>query len=208
MLLPSRKKELALIISLAIIVLNTYSFASTKYNFFDTLDPRSPNIEKILLEVDQDYERITGKSSHLKLDPLEEIMPSCYRSSCKIWADIDVNAQRLYLYMDGVLTYIWKTSTGRFGYETPPMDTHPDGRIYDRHTSPKYPEGDYHGLGNMPFAVFVDGDYAIHGTTRGSWGRLGTPASHGCIRLHPDNAEIFNVLVRRNGIRKVWVSIN
>lgn len=207
MLLPSRKKELALIISMTFTLLSTTAFASN-HNFFDTFNPKSPNAEKILKQIDQDYERITGKSSHLKVDPLDDIMSSCYKSSCKIWADVDINMQRLYLYIDGVLTYTWKTSTGRFGFETPPMDTHPDGRIYDKHTSPKYPKGDYDGLGNMPFAVFVDGDYAIHGTTKGSWSDLGTPASHGCIRLHPDNAEMFNVLVRRSGVRNVWVSVN
>ncbi|MBC7537663.1 MAG: L,D-transpeptidase [Bacteriovorax sp.] len=207
MLLPSRKKKLALILSLAITVINTNAFAA-KTNFFDTLDPRSPNIEKILHQVDMDYESVTGKSAHLKVGPLEDIMQGCFRNSCKIWADVDINAQRLYLYMDGVLTYTWKTSTGRLGFETPYMDTHPDGRIYDKHTSPKYPEGDYNGLGNMPFAVFIDGGYAIHGTTRGSWSQLGTPASHGCIRVHPDNGQMFNEFVRRNGVRNVWVTVN
>ena len=207
MLLPCRKKGFALIISLFLTFLSTKTYA-VNYNFFDTLDPRSPDIEKILRIVDADYESISGISAHLAYGPLEKILPSCYRNSCKIWADIDLNAQRLYLYMDGVLTYTWKTSTGRLGFETPSMDTHPDGRIYVQHTSPKYPEGDYNGLGNMPFAVFIDGGYAIHGTTRGSWGKLGTPASHGCIRVHPDNGQIFNEFVRRNGIRNVWVTVN
>jgi hypothetical protein len=207
MLLPNNKILLPLIFLLNFTVLNNFVVAATP-NFFDTLNPKDKNIENILLTLDRDYERITGKSSHLLIDPLSDFLPSCYRSSCKIWADVDINLQRLFLYIDGSLIYTWKTSTGRFGYETPAMDTHPDGRIYDRHTSPKYPEGDYHGLGNMPFAFFIDGEYAIHGTTRGSWGQLGTPASHGCIRLHPDNAEMLNVLVRRNGIRNVWVTIN
>jgi len=60
----------------------------------------------------------------------------------------------------------------------------------------------------MPYAVFIEGGYAIHGTTRGNWSNLGRVASHGCIRLHPDNGQIFNVLVRRNGIRNVWVTVN
>lgn len=132
----------------------------------------------------------------------------CFRSSCPIWAYVDKNEQRFYLYIDGVLTYTWKTSTGRWGFETPDMDTHPDGRIYTSHTSSKYKEGNYNGLGNMPFSVFVDSDFAIHGAIRESWWRLGTPASHGCIRLHPDNAEIFNYLVRTYGVRNVWTTIN
>ena len=198
----------ALIISLALTLLNANAYASQGNNVFDELDPRSPDIEKTLKEMDADYEKSTGKSPFLEIDPLEELLPSCYRNSCKIWADVDVSAQRLYLYIDGVLTYQWKTSTGRPGYDTPDMDTHPNGRIYDRYTSTKYPDGDYNGLGNMPYAVFVQGGYAIHGTTRGNWSKLGRVASHGCIRLHPDNGQIFNVLVRRNGIRNVWVTVN
>ena len=38
----------------------------------------------------------------------------------------------------------------------------------------------------MPYAVFYNGDYAIHGTN--DLGRLGRPASAGCIRLHPRHA--------------------
>lgn len=182
---------------------NAYEFND---NFFETLDPKNPEIEKILLSLDKEYEMTTGKSSHLEVQP--EMMRRCFRNSCKIWASIDLYAQRFYLYIDGSLRFSWKTSTGRWGYETPQMDSHPNGRIYDRFVSKKYPEGDYNGLGNMPYAVFIEGAYAIHGTTKGSWGRLGTPASHGCIRLHPDNAQIFNLLVRRNGIWKVWVTIN
>lgn len=197
----------AIILTLALTLLSTKVYAS-KGNFFDELDPRSPDIEKILQELDEDYKRSTGESPFLELDPLEELLPSCYRNSCKIWADVDKNAQRIYLYIDGALTYTWKTSTGRAGYETPDMDTHPNGRIYDRYTSTKYPDGDYNGLGNMPYAVFIRGGYAIHGTTRGNWSKLGSRASHGCIRLHPDNGQIFNLLVRKNGIRNVWVTVN
>jgi hypothetical protein len=197
----------ALIISLALILLNSNAYAS-KGNFFDELDPRSPDIEKTLQELDADYEKNTGKASHLEVDLLETLLPSCYRNSCPIWADVDKNAQRLYLYIDGALTYTWKTSTGRVGYETPDMDTHPNGRIYDRYTSTKYPDGDYNGLGNMPYAVFIQGGYAIHGTTRGNWSMLGRPASHGCVRLHPNNGQIFNLLVRKNGIRNVWITVN
>ena len=199
-------KGLILSVTLSILISNAYAFKG-KDNFFDKLNPKRPDIEKILKDVDADYERTTGKSAHLKVDPLEMLWPTCYRNSCMIWADVDKSAQRLYLYIDGVLSYTWKTSTGRWGYTTPDMDTHPDGRIYDRYTSTKYPDGDYNGLGNMPYAVFIRGGYAIHGTTRGNWSKLGTPASHGCIRLHPDNGFIFNQLVRQNGVKNVWVTV-
>lgn len=201
-----RLKMKALILLLMTSILNSNAYAS-KENFFDKLNPKRKDIEKILKEVDADYESTTGKSAHLEVDPLETLFPSCYRNSCMVWADVDKNSQRIYLYIDGSLTYTWKTSTGRWGYTTPDMDKHPDGRIYDRYTSTKYPGGDYNGLGNMPYAVFIRGGYAIHGTTRGNWSKLGTPASHGCIRLHPDNGLIFNQLVRQNGVKNVWVTV-
>lgn len=215
MLLPCRKWNFVFIILFTLTFLDAKAYGA-KGNFFDELDPRRPDIKKILKDLDADYESATGKSAHLEMnlatdffqDSLEDLLPRCYRNSCKIWVDIDKFTQRLYLYIDGVLTYTWKTSTGREGFETPDIDSRPDGRIYTRYVSTKYPEGDYNGLGNMPFAVFIYGGYAIHGTTRGSWGNLGHPASHGCIRLHPDNGQILNVMVRRNGVHNVWVTVN
>lgn len=38
----------------------------------------------------------------------------------------------------------------------------------------------------MPHSIFFHGGYAIHGSYEIN--RLGGPASHGCIRLHPANA--------------------
>lgn len=198
-------KALLLILSLTVFSSHGYT---AEGNFFDELDPRSPDIEKKLRDLDLEYERETGISPFLPGNPLDEIIETgCIRDTCKVWADIDKATQRLYLYIDGYLTYTFKTSTGRSGFDTPDFDRHPNGRIYEKWTSTKYPEGDYNGLGNMPYAVFIAGGFAIHGTTRGSWGRLGTPASHGCIRLHPDNGQIFNVLVRRNGIINVWITV-
>ena len=49
----------------------------------------------------------------------------------------------------------------------------------------------------MPYAIFYDGHYAIHGTTQIS--RLGRPASKGCVRLHPSNAAVLFALVQKEG---------
>ena len=46
----------------------------------------------------------------------------------------------------------------------------------------------------MPYSIFFDGGYAIHGSYEIS--HLGRPASHGCIRLHPKNAAILFALVQ------------
>lgn len=214
----------SLLLTLALIIYSNHAFAeaypddeeyiiqesdSEKQNEIKEFDPSAPDVEEQLREFDKAYEEQTGKSPFLPESPLDEFMKgNCYRNSCKIWADVDKSAQRIYLYIDGALTSTWKTSTGKQGYTTPDFDKHPDGRIYDRYTSAKYPGGDYNGLGNMPYAVFIRGGYAIHGTPRGNWSKLGTRASHGCIRLHPDNGFIFNRLVRQHGKFNVWITVN
>ena len=177
-------------------------------NRLDELDPHRPDIEAQLRELDILYEIETGQSPQLEMDLQSLLKPSCYRNSCPVWADVDKGLQKLYLYLDGVLTYTWPVSTGKWGYETPDFDRHPNGRIYDRYTSTQYPDGDYNGLGNMPYAVFISGGYAIHGTTKSNWSKLGKRASHGCVRLHPDNAQIFNRLTRKFGIVGVWITVN
>jgi hypothetical protein len=49
----------------------------------------------------------------------------------------------------------------------------------------------------MPHSIFFYGQYAIHGTN--AVGRLGRPASHGCVRISPANAAMLFAMVRRQG---------
>lgn len=177
-------------------------------NFMDDFDPRDPNAEQILKAYDAYYESETGESAQLA-NPLvwKASTGTCYRANCELWADVVRAEQRLYLYQQGQLVAVWAVSTGIPGRSTPNFDRHPDGRIYQRYTSSKFPGGNYNGLGNMPYAVFIQGGFAIHGTTRGNWKRLGHRASHGCVRIHPDNARIFNQLVRGYGKMNVWITV-
>jgi hypothetical protein len=187
------------------LVLSTTAFAANSNTEFD---PFSADAEKLLNEFDAVYERETGLSAHLDTAESEfDKAARCYRQTCAVWAQIVKSTQTMYLYIDGSLVNTWKVSTGTPGRETPNFDTHPDGRIYNKYTSTKYPEGDYNGLGNMPYAVFIRGGFAIHGTPRGNWSRLGRKASHGCIRVHPDNGQYFNSLVRSYGVRNVWITV-
>ncbi|PIS11195.1 MAG: L,D-transpeptidase [Bdellovibrio sp. CG10_big_fil_rev_8_21_14_0_10_47_8] len=200
---------LVLFTSLIALQPNLASAAPQDQNALDELNPFDPNIEQTLQELDQDYEQETGLPSHLNSDFLRpfDATSGCYRLTCTVYAQISKSEQYVYIYINGKQTYAWPVSTGADGYETPNLDTHPNGRIYDSYTSTKYPGGDYNGLGNMPYAVFIKGGFAIHGTGQGNWRRLGSPASHGCIRLHPDNAKLFNRLVRQYGIFDVWITV-
>lgn len=124
-----------------------------------------------------------------------------------IWADVSKSAQRMYLYVNGELVDTFKISSGDKKHTTPNFDRRPSGPIFNKYSSKKYPGGNYNGFGNMPYVVFIEGGYALHGTTTGNIKKLGTIASHGCIRLHPDNAKIFNELVREAGIENTWVTV-
>jgi lipoprotein-anchoring transpeptidase ErfK/SrfK len=50
----------------------------------------------------------------------------------------------------------------------------------------------------MPNSVFFLGGYAVHGTPHIR--SLGRPASHGCVRLHPENARTLYNLIADSGM--------
>jgi lipoprotein-anchoring transpeptidase ErfK/SrfK len=58
----------------------------------------------------------------------------------------------------------------------------------------------------MPYAISFYCGFAIHGTNDLS--RLGGPASHGCVRLHPSHAAALVGLVERNGPRNTRIEIS
>ncbi|MGT2467458.1 L,D-transpeptidase [Mesorhizobium atlanticum] len=105
---------------------------------------------------------------------------------------IDLSEQTMTVKVDGRSTYRWLVSTARRGYRTPIGRFHPI-RLERVWYSSKYDSAP------MPYSIFFYGGYAIHGT----WEirRLGRPVSHGCVRLHPDNARILFGLVRSHGRR-------
>jgi len=55
----------------------------------------------------------------------------------------------------------------------------------------------------MPHSIFFYHGFAIHGTTELS--RLGDPASHACIRLHPSHAAALFAPVQRNAPRSTRI---
>lgn len=112
--------------------------------------------------------------------------------AANIVAKVDVSQQVMRVYVNGKRYYTWRVSTGRRGFHTPRGSYRPTF-LKRMHYSKKY----YNSP--MPYSIFFKGGYAIHGTN--AIKRLGRPASHGCIRLHPAAArELFN-LVKRNRSR-------
>lgn len=185
------------------------SSISEESNAMDELDPFANNIQETLQQYDKVYESETGLPAFSSTLHFGDILENagCVQLSCQIYAQVVKSEQKLYLYINGTLTATWAVSTGIPGRETPLLNSHPDGRIYQHYTSTKYPGGNYQNLGNMPYAVFIQGGFAIHGTGTSNWPKLGHKASHGCIRIHPDNAKYFNGLVQTAGVENVWVSV-
>ena len=179
----------------------------------NALDEWNPYEDLDGSKIDAVYKAVTGENPdlfetlELGLKGLITKSAGCRRDTCDLWIDVNKSKQRATVYVKGKAIATWATSTGTRSHPTPNFDTHPDGRIYNKYTSRKYPGGDYNGLGNMPYAVFIRGGFAIHGTGRGNWSKLGSPASHGCIRLHPDNGKIFNGLVRQYGVGNTWITV-
>ncbi len=173
----------------------------------EEFNPFAPNAEEMLKEFDAVYEAETGLSAFPAGRENSLGAAGCYQHSCAIFVDIDKSSQTLRLYLDGRLADQWLVSTGAAGFRTPNFNKRFNGRIYRAYTSSKYPGGDYSGLGNMPYAMFIAGGIALHGTPQGNWRRLGQPASHGCIRIHPDNAAYLNQLLRRVGVQNSWVVV-
>ena len=116
----------------------------------------------------------------------------------KVVAKIDLSDQRMNIYVDGRRYHSFAVSTARRGYVTPTGSWRPT-RLHEMWYSRKYDNSP------MPHSVFFKGGYAVHGTNHVS--ALGRPASHGCIRLHPNNARTFFNLVKANGMRNTTVKI-
>lgn len=103
---------------------------------------------------------------------------------------IDKSSQRMAVLVDGAQRYSWAISTGLGG--GPISGVFRPQRLERSWYSRKY------GRAPMPYSIFFDEGYAIHGTTHIS--RLGQRASHGCVRLHPSNAATLFNLVRQHGM--------
>lgn len=103
---------------------------------------------------------------------------------------VDLSSQTMTVFVDGRRSYRWPVSTARPGKVTP------TGRYTPEYLS-RYHRSSLYNNAPMPYSIFFHGNYAIHGTDQIR--RLGTPASAGCIRLHPDNAKVLWGLLKEVG---------
>jgi lipoprotein-anchoring transpeptidase ErfK/SrfK len=120
------------------------------------------------------------------------------QGASEVMVSVDKSSQEMSVAVDGHPRYVWPVSTGRLGYRTPNGNFRPEwmARI---HFSKKYDDSP------MPHSIFFHRGFAIHGTEY--VGRLGRPASHGCVRLHPRNAATLFALVRQAGMHNTRIVI-
>jgi lipoprotein-anchoring transpeptidase ErfK/SrfK len=114
-------------------------------------------------------------------------------------ASVDLARQKMTVSINGEPRYTWPISSGTARFPTPTGNFRPEW------TSKMWYSRKYDNA-PMPNAVFINGGVAVHGTYH--MASLGSPASHGCIRLSPGNAKTFYSLVQRHGLRFTRVSVH
>ncbi len=119
-------------------------------------------------------------------------------NAANLVAKVNLSSQTMTVTQNGIVKYRWKVSTARPGYVTP-TGSYSAKWASRNHRSRKYDNAP------MPNSIFFTGGYAVHGTPHVR--ALGRPASHGCIRLHPDNARTFYSLVKDQGMGNARIVI-
>jgi hypothetical protein len=120
-------------------------------------------------------------------------------AAADILVNISKTSQRMTVLVDGSARYNWLVSTGTARHATPSGVYQPQW-LARKWRSKKY------GNAPMPYSVFFRDGYAIHGTIEIR--QLGRIASHGCVRLHPENAAKLYALVEKQMARTTVVVSN
>ncbi|MDB5597989.1 MAG: ErfK/YbiS/YcfS/YnhG [Xanthobacteraceae bacterium] len=110
---------------------------------------------------------------------------------------VDKSTQQMTVSVDGRTRWQWPVSTGRAGFATP-SGNFKAFRMEADHYSKEFDEAP------MPHSIFfTKTGHAIHGylDTR----NIGRAASHGCVRLEPDNAAKLFALVQAEGVLNTTV---
>jgi hypothetical protein len=118
-------------------------------------------------------------------------------ASAALLITIDKSTQRMSVVLDDLPVFDWPVSTGQRGYDTPSGEFKPF-RMEKDHFSREWDDAP------MPHSIFfTTRGHAIHGTNHVK--AIGTPASHGCVRLSTKNAAILFKLVKQEGMANTRV---
>lgn len=145
-----------------------------------------PVVDKLAFHFPGDYKKkpkqlnATSDNMVLEIDDMDEEIIAVVRKS----------EQKLYLFKNGHKVHSWKVSTARAGKVTP-------SGTWNAKWLSKHHKSSIYNNAPMPYSIFYDGNFAIHGTNQIH--KLGTPASSGCVRLHPENAAVLFAMVKQVG---------
>jgi lipoprotein-anchoring transpeptidase ErfK/SrfK len=115
-----------------------------------------------------------------------------------ILIQIDKPTQTMTVSVDGKVQYRWYVSTGATGFSTPP-GTYKPFRMEVMHYSQEWDNA------GMPHSIFFTSrGHAVHGSNHPG---LGTPVSHGCVRLTLTNAATLYQLVGARGMADTTVIV-
>jgi lipoprotein-anchoring transpeptidase ErfK/SrfK len=113
--------------------------------------------------------------------------------------NINKAKQKMTVILDGIQKYDWPVSTGRAGYSTP-SGTYTATSMNEIWYSKEWDNSP------MPHSIFFMKDgHAIHGSSEVK--NLGSPASHGCVRISPENAATLYALVAKHGLQNTQVAL-
>ncbi len=120
-------------------------------------------------------------------------------AQAKVAITVDKDNQQMTVAVDGVERYHWPVSSGLPSYETP-SGSFRTFRMEEDHFSKEFDDAP------MPHSIFFTKiGHAIHGTD--SVNRLGSPASHGCVRLSRAHAATLYALVQEQGVLNTTVTL-
>src|SRR6185295_3481222 len=124
---------------------------------------------------------------------------SALSAHAAVLVTVDKSTQQMTVAVDGRPLYQWPVSTGIAAYDTPGGKFRAF-RMERDHFSKEFDDAP------MPFSIFfTEKGHAIHGSYDK---RIGQPASHGCVRLSPANAETLFRLVEQEGVLNTTVVLS
>ena len=127
------------------------------------------------------------------------LMTSAASARASIVINIDKSAQEMTVIRDGEVVDRWPVSTARRGYSTP-SGTFKPFRMEAEHTSDEWDDAP------MPHSIFFTMQgHAIHGSYETK--HLGSPASHGCVRISPAHATELFAMVKADGMANTRVIV-